>query len=190
MFLLIVGLILFLGSHSTSIVNESWRDRMVVRMGEMPWQGLYSLIAIAGFVLIVWGYGQARLEPVILYNPPAWLKHVSALLLIPVFPLLLATNLPGRIKSITKHPMLLATKIWALAHLLTNGALADVVLFGSFLIWAVADRISLKRRTPRPVPELPASKFNDVIVVLGGLGLYLAFVLWWHAGLIGVAPFG
>jgi uncharacterized membrane protein len=115
---------------------------------------------------------------------------VALLLLVFVFPLLLATYLPGRIQATTRHPMLAATKLWAVAHLLANGTLADVVLFGSFLAWAVADRISMKHRVQRPVPGAPPSGLNDVIAVVGGLALYGAFVLWLHAWLIGVSPLG
>jgi uncharacterized membrane protein len=188
MTVLITGLVLFLGTHSISIVNSAWRDRIVTRVGLIPWQGLYSLIAIAGFVLIVYGYGLARQDPTILYTPPTWLRHVSMLLLVFVFPLLLATYLPGRIQKVTKHPMLVATKIWAFAHLLANGYLADVVLFGAFLAWAVVNRISMKRRTPLPVPGAPPSRFNDIVAIVVGLGLYVAFVLWLHTWLIGVSP--
>ena len=188
MTLLIIGLVLFLGTHSISILASSWRDRLVTRIGLMPWQGLYSLIAITGFVLIVYGYGLARQDPTILYTPPTWLRHVSLLLLVFIFPLLLATYLPGRIQKAIKHPMLAATKIWAFAHLLVNGSLADVVLFGSFLAWAVVDRISLKHRTPLPVTGAPPSRLNDIIAIIAGLGLYVAFVLWLHAWLIGVSP--
>jgi uncharacterized membrane protein len=185
---LIIGLVLFLGAHSISIINASWRNRVVERIGVLPWQGLYSLIAIAGFILIINGYSIAKLDAVILYQPPTWLRHVALLLMVFVFPLLLATYLPGRIKTATKHPMLTATKTWALAHLLANGGLADAVLFGSFLVWAVVDRISLKRRTPLPVPGAPPSRLNDAIAVVFGLGLYVAFLFWLHARLFGVSP--
>lgn len=188
MSLLILGLVLFFATHSVSIVNEGWRDRMVARLGEGPWQGIYSLFALAGLVLIVWGYGLARQAPVVLYVPPAWLSHVALVLLVFVFPLLLATYLPGRIQTATRHPMLVATKTCALAHLLANGMLADVVLFGSFLGWAVVDRISMKHRQQRPVPGAPPSKANDAIAVVGGLALYGAFLFWLHGWLFGVSP--
>jgi uncharacterized membrane protein len=190
MTILIAGIVLFIGIHSISIVNASWREKIVASMGVMLWQAVYSVIAIAGFVLIIHGYGLAHHDPTILYTPPAWLRHVSMLLLIFIFPLLIATYLPGRIQKATKHPMLAATKIWAFAHLLANGNLADVVLFGSFLAWAVVDRISMKRRTPLPVPAIPVSRINDIIAIVLGLGLYIAFVLWLHAWLIGVSPIG
>ena len=184
---LIAGLVIFFAVHSVSIFNESWRNRMVAQLGERTWQGLYSLLAIAGFVLMVRGYGIARLDPVVLYSPPLWLRHVAMLVLVPVFPLLLATYLPGRIQTAARHPMLIATKLWAFAHLLANGMLADVLLFGGFLAWAVADRISMKRRIQRPVPGVPPAKLNDIVAVLLGLVLYAVFVFWLHGWLIGVS---
>lgn len=190
MVILIIGLMLFFAIHSVAIVNPAWRDRMVEQMGAWPWKGLYALVSLAGFVLIVWGYASAKQAPAILYLPPLWLRHGSLVLLVFVFPLLLAAYLPGRIKAITKHPMLAGTKIWAFAHLLANGALADVILFGSFLVWAVADRISMKRRAQSPILTAPPSKFNDAIAIGVGLMLYVAFVLWWHDWLFGVSPFG
>ena len=183
---LLLGLVIFFGVHSVSIVNDAWRNRMVEKMGEWPWKGLYALVSVAGFVLIIWGYGLARQDSVVLYTPPAWLHPVAMVLLIPVFPLLLAAYLPGRIQTAAKHPMLAATKLWAIAHLLANGMLADVLLFGVFLVWAVLDRISMKHRMQRPVPSVPPSRANDLIAVVGGLALYAAFVLWLHGWLIGV----
>ncbi|MEQ9546135.1 MAG: NnrU family protein [Marinobacter sp.] len=185
---LIIGLVLFLGIHSLSIVNEPLRDRMHASLGELPFKGLYSLVSLIGLVLIVWGYGAARMDPTVLYTPPGWLRHLAMLLLIPVFPLLFATYFPGKIKARLGHPMLVAVKLWALAHLLANGMLHDLLLFGSFLGWAVADRISLKRRSERPIATLPASKANDAIAVVGGLVVYVVFVFWAHQWLFGVAP--
>jgi uncharacterized membrane protein len=194
MVLLILGLVLFLGIHSVSIVSVNGRNRLVQQMGEGPWKGLYSLVSLAGFVLIVVGYGAAREAPVLLYTLPNGFRHLAALLMLPVFVLLLATYLPGRIQRTAKHPMLLAVKLWALAHLLANGTLADVLLFGGFLAWAVVDRISVKKRAAagqlRAGPVLPGSKANDAIALVGGLGLYVLFVVWAHAFLIGVRPFG
>lgn len=184
--ILLLGLVLFFAVHSVSIVNDPWRNRMAVSMGEWPWKGVYALVSVAGFVLIVWGYGLARQDPVVLYTPPAWMHPVAMVLLVPVFPLLLAAYLPGRIQTAVKHPMLAATKLWAVAHLLANGMLADVLLFGAFLVWAVLDRISMQRRTQRPVPSVPPFPANDLIAVVGGLALYAAFVLWLHGWLIGV----
>jgi uncharacterized membrane protein len=179
---------MFFGAHSISIINVAWRDRVVARIGIFSWQGIYSLIAIIGLILIIQGYPVARQSPVILYLPPVWLQHLALVLLVFVFPLLLATYIPGRIQTLTKHPMLAATKIWAFAHLLVNGSLADVILFGSFLGWAVADRISLKHRGKGSVPMLPSSAANDIIIIVFGLLLYLAFFFWLHEWLIGISP--
>ncbi|MBW7472651.1 NnrU family protein [Marinobacter sp. M216] len=185
---LIAGLVLFLGIHSLSIVNEPLRNRLQASLGEWPFKGLYSIVALIGLVLIVIGYGAARLDPTVLYTPPGWLRHLAMLLLVPVFPLLFATYFPGRIKATLKHPMLVAVKLWALAHLLANGMLHDVILFGAFLAWAVVDRISMKRRTQRAIPALPAGKANDLIAVIGGLAVYVVTVVWAHQWLIGVSP--
>lgn len=191
MTILTVGLLLFFGMHSISIVDHRRRDALAARMGEMPWKGLYGLVSLAGLVLIVWGYGLARQEPVLLYLPPAWLRHVALLLLLFIFPLLIAAYFPGRISRHLKHPMLVAVKIWAFAHLLMNGMLADVVLFGAFLAWAVVDRISLKRRPFRPLPvTAPALPWNDAIAVVVGLAVYVAFVGGLHRWLIGVPVIG
>jgi len=190
MLTLITGLLIFLGVHSISIVNTPWRNRMVARLGILSWQGIYALLSIIGFVLIVKGYDMARLDAFVLYHSPMWLRYIAALLLVFIFPLLLATYLPGRIQQVSKHPMLLATKIWAFAHLLTNGNLADLVLFGAFLAWAVISRISLKRRTPMAIHDALLSRYNDVIAVVAGLGLYVIFALWLHVRLFGVAPLG
>ena len=195
---LILGLVLFLGVHSVAIVSPQGRDRLASRLGENAFKGLYSLVSAVGLGLIVWGYGLSRENPVLLYSLPGGFRHLAALLLLPVFVLLLAAYLPGRIQRAAKHPMLLAVKLWALAHLLaqsvTGGSLADVLLFGGFLLWAVADRVSLKRRAQagllRTVPVLPASGANDLIAVVGGLALYGLTVVWAHAFLFGVRPFG
>lgn len=186
MSILVTGLIIFFTIHSISIFNHHWRNQMVQKIGIGPWQGIYSLVSVIGFIMLVYGYGQARLHPMLLYTPPHWLHHITMLLMVPVFPMLLATYLPGRIQTTLKHPMLTAVKLWAFAHLLANGTLADILLFGAFLIWAVADRISLKRRSPDPVPAAMHSKFNDVLVVIIGLAIYVAFVLGLHKWLIGV----
>ena len=185
---LLIGLVLFLGIHSVSIVARPWRDAQIAQRGEGAWKGLYTVVSLIGFVLIVYGYGVARQSPVVLYAPPSWTRHLALLLMLPVFPLLFASSLPGRIKTAAKHPMLLATKLWAVAHLVANGTLADVLLFGGFLAWAVADRISVKRR-PQPAAAVePARPINDVIALVGGLLVYAVFVIWAHAWLIGVSP--
>ena len=187
MAILILGLLLFLGAHSVSIFAPAWRDAMAAR-SEAAWKGGYTLVSIAGFALIIVGWGIARSQPVVLYTPPGGLRHLAAALMLPVFPLLLATYLPGRIRTATRHPTLVATKLWALAHLLANGTAADVALFGGFLAWAVADRISMKRRTQRALPAAPPGRWNDAIAVVAGLAIYAAFVFDLHGRLFGAAP--
>jgi uncharacterized membrane protein len=183
----VLGLVLFFGIHSVSIVAPQWRDATARRVGEWTWKGIYSVVAIVGFVLLVWGYGQARLDPVALYVPLPELRWVTAILMVPVFPMLLAAYFPGRIKALLKHPMLAATKLWAVAHLLSNGMLPDVLLFGAFLVWAIADRVSLKHRAGRPLPAV-TSRFNDAIAVVLGLVLYFVFLHGLHSFLIGRSP--
>lgn len=191
MTILILGLVLFLGIHSIRIVAEPARQGLIERMGLWGYKSLYSVIALVGFVLIIVGYGQARLQPTVLYQLPAGVRHMSLLLLVPAFPALLAAYFPGRISDMLKHPMLVAVKIWAVAHLLANGTLADVLLFGGFLAWAVLDRISVGRRVSTGGgAQLPRTPFNDAIVIIGGLGLYVAFLLWLHPLLIGVPAVG
>lgn len=183
---LVAGLIIFFSVHSISIINEPWRDRIVAKMGEGPWKGIYSVAAAIGFFLIVWGYGLARQESAVLYFSAPWLMPLSMLLLIPVFPLLLATYSPGRIRTFSRHPMLIATILWAFAHLLVNGRLTDVLLFGSFLVWSGLDLFSMRHRVQRPVPSAPALRFNDLITLVLGLAFYGMFVVWLHSMLIGV----
>lgn len=185
---LVLGLILFLGIHSISIVAPRWRDATAARMGN-AWRGLYSLISIAGFILIIWGYGLARRQPVALYSPADSMRYVTAVLMLPVFPLLLAAYVPGRIQAAVGHPMLLAVMFWAIAHLLGSGTCANVLLFGGFLAWALADRISFRWRSARPINTAPRGKWNDLIAIVVGLGLYVAFAHWLHLRWIGVQPF-
>lgn len=184
---LVLGLILFLGVHSISIVAPGWRDRAAARMGN-AWRGIYSLVSIAGFVLSIWGYGIARQNPVPLYTLPTWTRYMTAVLMLPVFPLWLAPYFPGRIKGALQHPMLLGVMLWSGAHLITTGTLSDVVLFGGSFAWAVADRISYRWRTQRPIHAAPLTKLNDVIAVAAGLALYIVFAFWLHVRWIGVQP--
>ena len=189
MVLFLIGLLLFLGIHSVSIVAPQWRLAQVERRGAGAWKGLYSVVSLLGFLLMLYGYGLARTSPAMLWTPPAFLRHVTWLLMLPVFPLLLAAYLPGRIRVVTKHPMLLAVKIWATAHLLANGSWVDVVLFGSFLAWAVLDRISLKRRDAALAPRAASGwTLNDTLSIVIGLVLYGVFVVWGHRWVVGVAP--
>jgi uncharacterized membrane protein len=184
---LLVGIVLFFGMHSASIVALPVRDRMVAR-SENAWKGVYALASLVGIILMVRGYAELKSTPTVLYVAPLWLRHVAALLLLPVFVFFASSYLPGRIKSALKHPQLAAVKLWAFAHLLVNGTLADVLLFGSFLVWAVVDRISLKNRPARPLPSAPMSGANDMIAVVVGLVLYAVFVFWAHEWLFGMPP--
>ncbi|MEA3110943.1 MAG: hypothetical protein QOG58_742 [Caballeronia sp.] len=191
MTIFVASLLVFLGIHSVSIVAPRWRDAQATRMGEYRWKGLYALVSIASLVTMIYGYGIARQTPVVVYAPPLLLRHLALLLMLPVFPLLIAAYLPGRVKRLTRNPMLLAVILWAVSHLLANGTLSDLLLFGAFLVWAVADMISVSRRpNVRPVPGAPASAMNDVIVVVAGLGLYAFMLLWAHARVVGVSPLG
>lgn len=188
MTILIIGLAIFLGIHSISIATPGLRARAVAAMGPNPWRGVYSLVSAVGFVLIFYGFHLARQAPIVLYVLPTWTRHLAFLLMLPVFPLLLAAYLPGRIKTAMKHPMLAAVKFWALAHLLSNGMLADVLLFGSFLVWAIFDRVSFKRRPPQVIRTAPPARSNDLIVLIAGLAIYVIFVMWAHMWLFGVSP--
>ena len=182
---LLIGLLIFFGIHSMSVVALPLRNRLAAKSA-LGWKGLYSIASVLGIVLIVMGYGELKAEPIILYTTPFWMRYVAAALMLPVFVFFLASLLPGRIQSTLKNPLLVSVKTWALAHLLANGALADVMLFGSFLLWAVAVRVSLKKREPRRYPRAPQSPVNDAIVIVAGLALYAATVLWLHEWLVGV----
>lgn len=189
---LILGLLVFLGAHSVRIFADSWRSARVAAMGLSAWKGVYSVVSIIGFVLIVWGYGLVRAAPVPLYAPPVWVKHLAALLTIPAFILLAAAYVPGtRIKRAVGHPMVAGVKAWAFAHLLVNGTLADVVLFGAFLVWAIVDYISARRRDRAAgVVYVVGPVSRDVIAIVGGLVAWAIFAFWLHGLLIGVRPFG
>lgn len=187
---LVIGLVLFLGVHSIAIVAPQWRERMALRLGARLWRGLYSLLSLAGLLLIIHGFALARAAPIVGYEPGAALRTLTRWLMLPVFPLLLAAYLPGRIQAAVKHPLLAAVKLWAFAHLLSNGNAADVLLFGGLLAWAVTDRVSLKRRPARAVPGAKPSRWNDLIAIVLGLALYAMFMSWAHLKLIGVSPQG
>ncbi|MGB1221305.1 MAG: NnrU family protein [Alcanivoracaceae bacterium] len=192
MLALVAGLLLFLGAHSLAIALPEKRAALIRQWGEQKWKALVGIVSIAGFVLLVWGYGQARMEPVWLWQSPVWTRHLAALLMLPSMILLVATYVPGtHIKARIGHPMLLATKIWALAHLFANGTLADLLLFGSFLGWAVLGFIIHRRRDRAAGTTYPAvSASRDAIAVVVGLVLYGAFVGKLHVLLMGVSPFG
>lgn len=185
---LLAGLVVFLGVHSVRVFGEGSRAGAIARMGEGPWKGVYSLVSIAGFVLLVWGYGQAR-QQMPLWDPPTWTKHVTALLMLPVFPMFVASYVPrNAIRARLKHPQVLSVKLWALAHLVSNGNLADVLLFGAFLAWAIVDFRAARRRTADAQPMETRGAMTALTVVVG-LVLYVVFAMWLHGVLIGVRPF-
>jgi uncharacterized membrane protein len=187
---LVLGLVLFLGVHSVRIVAEGWRTRTLARLGELPWKGLYSLVSAAGLALIVWGYGLARQQPVVLWVPPVGMRHAAALLTLIAFVLLAAAYVPrNALKARLHHPMVLGMKVWALAHLLSNGNLADVLLFGSFLLWAVLSfRAARQRDRALGTAYRPGTAAGTVATVVVGAAAWLGFAVWAHAWLIGVAP--
>jgi uncharacterized membrane protein len=192
MSILIIGLIIFLGLHSVRIVADDWRTQKRLQWGEGAWKGLYSVASIVGFGLLVWGYGLARQQPVVLWVPPVATRHIAATLMLIAMILLVAAYVPGNaIKSKLHHPMVLSVKTWAVAHLLANGNLADVVLFGSFLAWAVACFIAARKRDRAAGTVYPAGKtVPTVITVVIGLLVYGGFVAYLHRVLIGVPVFG
>lgn len=190
--LLVLGLIIFLGAHSVRIVADDWRSAQIAHWGEMTWKGVYSLVAIVGLGLVIWGYGLARADPVVLWSPPIWTRHLASLLTLPAFVLLVAAYVPGnRIKPAVGHPMVAGVKLWALAHLLANGNLADLLLFGSFLLWAAFSFRTARRRDRITNKSYPAGPLSRTwIVIATGLITWTLFALVLHFPLIGVRPFG
>lgn len=189
---LIAGLVLFLGVHSTRVFANGWRSQTLARIGEKPFKGIYSLLSLAGFVLLVWGYGQARQQGVMLWNPPTATRHIASLLMLLSFVLLAAVYVPGnQIKAKLHHPMVLGVKVWALAHLLANGSLADTVLFGSFLLWSVVLFSASRRRDRREQTVYAAGTAGaTALTVAVGVVAWAVFAFWLHRVLIGVSPFG
>ena len=189
---LILGLLMFLGMHSARIVAEGWRTQVIAQRGPGGWKGLYTVVSLVGFGLIIWGYGQARLEPVVLWATPVWTRHLAALLVLVALVLLAAAYVPGNgIKARVHHPMVLGVKVWALAHLLANNTLADLLLFGSFLVWAVLDfRSSRQRDRAAGTVYPPGSAGRTVATVVLGVVLWALFAFWLHGLLFGVRPFG
>ncbi|HIQ53920.1 hypothetical protein BXT89_04115 [Halopseudomonas pachastrellae] len=192
MLLLILGLILFLGMHSARLFAADKRASFIAAKGPLAWKGMYALVSIVGFVLIIYGYGQARMSPTWLWISPVWTRHLAALLTIPAFILIVATYIPGScIKARVGHPMLLGVKFWALAHLIANGSLADLLLFGGFLAWATAlFVVSRKRDRAAGVSYGKGKPVMDAVVVVVGLVAWAAFAFYLHGAWIGVKPMG
>jgi len=197
---LVLGLLLFLGVHSTRIFAEDWRARQLARWGERRWKGAVSLVSLVGFILLIWGYGQARQAPVLLWQPPRGMNHLAALLTLVAFILLVAAYVPrNAIRARLRHPMVLGVKVWALAHLLANGTLSAVVLFGAFLVWAVADFRAARARDRANDAEgsavespdaSPSSVAATALSVVLGAAAWAGFAFWAHGAWIGVRPLG
>jgi len=196
---LILGLILFLGAHSVRIFADDWRTRTIAARGEKVFKGVYTLVALLGFYLLVVGYGEARLETVALWNPPRFTKHISILLMLFSSILLVAAYIPrNHFKMRLRHPMVLSVKVWALSHLIANGNLADVLLFGAFLIWALLnfrsararDRAQVQLSDPSEDAPLKPNLFATLIALFGGMALWAVITFVLHAKVVGVAPMG
>ena len=206
---LILGLILFLGAHSVRIWADGWRNQTIEAYGEKAFKGVYALVSILGFYLLVVGYGEARLQTVALWNPPIFTKHISMLLMLLSSILLMATYIPrNHFKMRLGHPMVLSVKVWALSHLLANGNLADLVLFGSFLIWAVLNFRSARARdralllnlndaedpAAEPLTESESTNqpklFSTIITLVGGMAIWALITFVLHAKIVGVSPMG
>jgi len=190
--LLFAGLVVFLGVHSLRMFAPYWRAQTLERLGEGPWKGLYSLVALAGLVMIAWGFDLARDQPVILWTPPIGMRHAAALLTLLAFVLLAAAYVPGnQIKARLHHPMVLGVKSWALAHLLATGMLVHLLLFGSFLVWAALNfRAARQRDRADGVTYAPGTVRATVITVVLGVAGWAAFAFGLHGLLIGIKPFG
>src|SRR3954465_15922182 len=191
MLILILGLVIFLGTHVFTM-RRGARAAAIAPLGEGPYKAVYSLVSLLGRVLIVWGFGRYRAyEWIDVWYPPVWTRHLALVLVWAAFICFVAAYLPGRIKRALKHPMLAGVKIWALAHLLANGDLGSILLFGSILAWAVAARISVKRRDVvrdhAGLAAAPAGGRNDLLAVVVGTAAFFVFAIWLHPWLIGVA---
>ena len=192
MLMLIAGLVLFLGVHSSRVFADDARSAFIASHGEKTWKSLYAVLSIVGFVLMVYGYGEARTVPLVLWTPPLWTRHAAALLTLPAFILLAAAYVPrNAIKARLGHPMLLGTKLWAAAHLLANGNVADVLLFGGFLVWAILCFRAAKSRDRAAGTVYPSTGATPTVIATAvGIGAWAAFAFYLHAAWIGVRPFG
>lgn len=188
--ILILGLVIFLGAHSVRIFADGWRTRMVRRIGVAPWKAVYALVSLIGFVLLVYGFGQARHAPVLLYAPPLALKHLNALFTLVAFVLFFASHAPpNHFRAWLHHPMAAGAGVWAAGHLMATGFLHDVVLFGAFLVWAVADFIASRRRDRvEGVRYAAGTARGDIGAVVIGVVVWALFAFWLHRLLIGVNP--
>jgi len=206
---LILGLILFLGAHSVRIVADDWRTQKMQALGEKAFKGIHALISLLGFYLLVVGYGEARLQTVVLWNPPTATRHIGLLLMLFASILMVAAYIPrNHLKIRMRHPMVLSVKVWALSHLLANGNLADLVLFGSFLIWAVLNFRSARARDRALLLNLNVTEeaagesiaesesahqpklLSTIITLVGGIAIWALITFVLHAKIVGVSPMG
>jgi uncharacterized membrane protein len=189
---LIAGLVVFLAAHCAGLVAPAWRARQIARVGLRPWKVAYSAISLAGLVLIVRGFGMARAEGILVWQPPVWTRHVNVALTVIGFVLIAAAYVPGTaIKSVLRHPMTAGVALWALGHLIANGGLADVILFGAFLVWASITFVTRRQRDRDAGVEYPRGSLRqDAIAIVAGIVVSLLFALYLHGPLIGVRPFG
>jgi uncharacterized membrane protein len=189
--ILVLGLVVFLGPHFLTAFRAE-RQQIVDRIGLGPYKALYSVVSIVGILLIAYGFGLYRSTGWIdVWYPPRWARHVTVALTWPAIILVVAAYVPGDLKRRLKHPMLVGVKLWAFGHLVSNGDLGSIILFGSVLAWAVFDRISLKHRTDAGAPPIPiGGRRNDLVAIVLGTVLYLALGLWFHPMAIGVFAFG
>jgi uncharacterized membrane protein len=187
----IIGLVIFLGAHVFVTMRDE-RASLVARIGEWPYRGLFSLVSIVGILLIAYGFASYRAAGMIMvWNPPAWTRHIVVVLMWPASIMVAAAYIPGNIKRVLKHPMLAGVKTWAFAHLCANGDLGGIILFGSVLAWAVYDRITLKHRADPGAPPIPVGGVkNDMIAVVVGTIIYLALGFVFHPIVVGVPAFG
>lgn len=192
MSILIVGLLIFLGMHSIRMFADGSRTKVIARHGANTWRAIYSVVSIGGLVLIVWGFGLARQQPELIYAPVPALRHANMLFTLLAFVLVAAAYVPrNHIKAAIGHPMLAGIKLWALGHLLATGFLHDLVLFGAFLLWAVADFVVCRRRDRQNNVTWPAGTLaGDAITVTIGIAAWAAFAFWLHLRWIGVSPLG
>ncbi len=192
MTILILGLLIFLGTHSLRVFANGSRERMVAKLGLNGWKALYAVISIIGFVLIIWGFGLARQQPVSLYVPPMALRHANSLFTLLAFILVVAAYVPrNHLKARIGHPMLVGTKLWAFGHLLATGFLHDVILFGSFLIWAIVLFAVSRRRDRQAGVTYPrGTMIGDGLSIAIGVAAWAGFAFWAHLHWIGVSPLG
>ena len=192
MTVMLIGLVLFLGMHSVRIYADDWREAQIAKRGAAAWQGIYTIISLIGFILIIWGYGNARGTTAVLWHPPTWTIYPAAVLIVASAILITVTYVPGtKIKAVIGHPMLAGVKLWAFGHLISNGTLLDVILFGSFLVWSILDFRTSRRRDKSAGTRYEFVSYQrDAIAIVVGLVVGVVFAFYLHGRLIGVTPFG